>query len=145
LFESVALHDDDGQPDADAREVLRRRHLPVITTAQGDKVELPCPALDGVLCSVYQQRPKRCAAFACALLHKVEDRRLTVAQARRRIDEVRTLVDGVRARHPAPLRWWSVRRRLAVRAAELDAGRRQLLVDLDRLHRLVRAHFWQAP
>jgi uncharacterized protein len=59
----------------------------------------PCACLVKGLCSIYANRPKRCAAFDCGLLKRVQSEKLTaalalkkIAEAKRRAAEVLKLV-----------------------------------------------------
>jgi Fe-S-cluster containining protein len=59
----------------------------------------PCPCFDGKLCQIYKDRPKRCAAFECGLLKRVEDKEMTpsaalekIHAAKKRAREVRELL-----------------------------------------------------
>ena len=59
----------------------------------------PCACLEKGLCSIYEDRPKRCAAFDCGLLKRVQSDELTapaalkkIAEAKRRAAEVLKLV-----------------------------------------------------
>ena len=59
----------------------------------------PCACLVQGLCRIYADRPKRCAAFDCGLLKRVQRGQLTaptalkkIAEAKRRAEEVRQLV-----------------------------------------------------
>jgi hypothetical protein len=55
----------------------------------------PCACFDGKLCKIYADRPKRCAAFDCGLLKRVQRGELTTAAALRSIRETRQCADKV--------------------------------------------------
>ena len=55
----------------------------------------PCACFDGRLCRIYADRPKRCAAFDCGLLRRVQDGELTAAVALKQIRTAKRLVDKV--------------------------------------------------
>jgi Fe-S-cluster containining protein len=137
LFSSVSL-------DAPGLVTAREHHLPVLETADECKLELPCPALRGVLCEIYEERPECCADFACELLIRVDERGLSFADAREIIETTRALRAQVTAAvGEAP--WW-VAHRSALEAVRnnpdwaRDHG--ELVADLKTLEKLVRLHFW---
>ena len=70
LFSSVSL-------DAAGLITAREHRLPVLETVDSCKLQMPCPALRGVLCGVYEDRPEECADFSCDLLERVEEGRLS--------------------------------------------------------------------
>jgi Fe-S-cluster containining protein len=136
LFSSVTLE------DADVPAV-RQHRLPMLETQSSYKLELPCAALRGVLCEIYDERPETCADFACELLTRVDERRTSFAKARGIIAKTR----AARSRVDASIGdtpWW-VAHRSALEAqrepgwAEANA---QLVEDLKTLDGLVRRHFW---
>ncbi len=137
LFSSVSL-------EAADLVTARAHRLPVLETAQGCRLELPCPALRGVLCEIYDERPECCAEFVCELLGRVDDRRLSLDQAQMIIDETRSIRARVRAATDTTP-WW-----LALRsAAEAErsntawaSDHAALLDDLKALEKLIRRRFW---
>ena len=137
LFSSVSL-------DAAGLATAREHHLPVVETVNGSKLELPCAALRGVLCGIYKQRPECCAEYACELVGRVDDRRLSLDDARGIIKTTRALRSRVTAAVGAAA-WW-VAHRSAIEAERTnpdwarDNG--ELLADLKALEKLVRGHFW---
>jgi uncharacterized protein len=56
----------------------------------------PCQCFDGKLCRIYTDRPKRCAAFECGLLKRVQSGEMTAPAALKRIAEAKQLVEKVR-------------------------------------------------
>jgi Fe-S-cluster containining protein len=63
------------------------------------KFSQPCAAFDGCHCRIYENRPKYCRAFECALLKKVNvgtispaDALQIIEKARRRAEKVRQLL-----------------------------------------------------
>ncbi len=133
LFASVRV-------EADAAARLRSHHLPLVRTAQAETLVQPCPALDGVLCSVYAQRPTRCRSYVCELLRDVDSGRVSATYARTIIDRTRELHRTVRSLLPRHVRWWGA-------VARLQAGPPVEATDLTRaleaLAHLVRTRFWQ--
>ena len=67
----------------------------------------PCAALDGLCCTIYEQRPVRCRLFECQQLQRIADGRLTEAQAleairdvQRRVAELNLLLEKAGANNP---------------------------------------------
>jgi Fe-S-cluster containining protein len=56
----------------------------------------PCACFDGKLCSIYHDRPKRCRAFECGLLKRVEAQELTASAALKKISETKKCAEKVR-------------------------------------------------
>jgi uncharacterized protein len=56
----------------------------------------PCACFDGKLCGIYADRPKRCRAFECGLLKRVEAEELTAGAALKKISEAKKLAEKVR-------------------------------------------------
>lgn len=59
----------------------------------------PCACFDGPLCRIYPERPAYCRAFECGLLKAVQAGELEtetalqiIAEAKRRVDKVRTIL-----------------------------------------------------
>jgi hypothetical protein len=74
-----------------------------LTVFQKTKTKLafaqPCHCFDGKLCKIYAGRPKRCRAFECGLLKRVQNRELdadaalkTIAKTKRQVEKVRGLL-----------------------------------------------------
>lgn len=66
-------------------------------SAEGALMLLPCAALRGTRCSVYEYRPRCCRAFECHLLLDAKRGAVSVQAARETIDATRALVATVRA------------------------------------------------
>ena len=49
----------------------------------------PCACLVGGLCQIYQDRPRRCRAFDCRALQRVQQGEITVASAQKSIVEAK--------------------------------------------------------
>jgi Fe-S-cluster containining protein len=137
LFSSVSL-------DAHGLTAARKHRLPLLETRDAIKLELPCPALRGVLCGIYEERPEACADYACELLIGVDEAELEFDDARRIIEATRAIRTRVsEAIGTTP--WWTARRS-AREAAQKDPtwarDNAELLADLDELEQLVQQHFW---
>jgi hypothetical protein len=129
--------------DAAGLITAREHRLPVLETVDSCKLQMPCPALRGVLCGVYEDRPEECADFSCDLLERVEEGRLSFGAARRIIEETRALCARIKERI-GDTPWWTARRSLldGVHDAPGTAGvRDEGLADLNALAKRVRRHF----
>jgi hypothetical protein len=137
LFEIVEL-----DPGEDRRV---GKHLPVLqhaTTPHGH-FELPCPGHDRSRgCTLYGDRPRTCAGYACNLLRDLRRGEVDLEAALRTAAELRTLLDRVAAALP-PGPGWLWQRASAFRhlgAPEAAADRRrhaELLMDLKVLQHLL--------
>src|SRR5271170_7061520 len=56
----------------------------------------PCACFDGKLCGIYADRPKRCRAFECGLLKRVETNEMTANIALKKISETKKQAEKVR-------------------------------------------------
>ncbi len=56
----------------------------------------PCACFDGKLCGIYTDRPKRCRAFECGLLKRVQADELTADAALNKITGTKRLAEKVR-------------------------------------------------
>ncbi|APR86699.1 Hypothetical protein A7982_12048 [Minicystis rosea] len=54
--------------DPDELEHAERLRLPLFDREPLLSFRLPCPRLDGTACTIYTERPRECARFACELL-----------------------------------------------------------------------------
>ncbi len=82
--------------DDDELDRAHRLHLPVVESPLRLAFSLPCPRLEDRRCTVYPERPRTCASYACETLRRVRrrrNRRETAALAR--VDTVRGLAARV--------------------------------------------------
>lgn len=56
----------------------------------------PCVAFGGKLCGIYADRPKRCRAFECGLLKRVEAKEMTAKAALKKISTAKLKSEKVR-------------------------------------------------
>ena len=56
----------------------------------------PCACFDGKLCTIYQDRPKRCGMFECGLLKRVESEEMTAGMALKKISAAKQRAGEVR-------------------------------------------------
>lgn len=108
--------------DPDEIEHAEKLRLPLADREPLLTFRLPCPRLDGAACTVYAERPRECARFACELL-------LAYRRGEVEIDEAVTRVNAARAAFSkvAALRAERDPRdaELVVARAELSAVRRR--------------------
>ena len=137
LFSSVAL-------DAAGLVTAREQRLSVVETASECQLPLPCGALRGVLCGIYEERPECCAEYECELRVRVVERGLSLAAARSIIDQTRVTRSRVLAA-VGPTPWWAALRAATEAERTNQAWAREnaaLLADLKALDQLIRHHFW---
>ena len=67
----------------------------------------PCAALDGLCCTIYEQRPVRCRLFECQQLQRIAAGEITEAEAleavrdvQRRVAELNVLLEKAGANNP---------------------------------------------
>ena len=77
--------------DDDELERAGRLRLPVVESPLRLAFRLPCPRLDERRCTVYAERPRTCASYACDLLRAYGAGEVDEAEAHRRIQRVRAL------------------------------------------------------
>jgi Fe-S-cluster containining protein len=75
--------------DEDELERAARLRLPIIETPHRLAFGLPCPRLDGTRCTVYPERPRTCASYACETLRAYGEGEIELAEALARIEAVR--------------------------------------------------------
>ena len=86
LFGDVELQRGD-----DPRQ-LTRLGLELFRKARKQCFVQPCACFDGRLCSIYEDRPKRCRTFECRLLQRVHAGEATVHSALKRIATARRVI-----------------------------------------------------
>ena len=70
----------------------RKTGLPVLA--------LGCSALKGTCCSIYEQRPRGCALYICAIGQKLEDGSMSEAEAMQLVDQAKALINAVEQHLP---------------------------------------------
>lgn len=138
LFGHVRL-----EPAAEA--MARRRGLLVVSHQGKPTLAQRCAALEpSGRCSVYHQRPRRCAGYRCKLLDQHQAGEVDLPAASAIIDRVRTSFTALRDRLGEPDASLSeLRSRLAEQDAASVAWRRanaELLMDLVAFQRLCDRH-----
>lgn len=63
----------------------------------------PCAKFSGVICTIYDRRPRACRRYRCKLLKKVEEGAVNVAEARKRIETTKSLIARVCSDSPESL------------------------------------------
>jgi Fe-S-cluster containining protein len=97
----------------------------------------PCPALEGVVCQVYEKRPLACRRYRCLLLEAHEANEVSLEGAVQIVNQTKALRAGLSAALGLPDRGANVDTARA-RAPELPDEARQ---SLDRLERALSFHF----
>jgi hypothetical protein len=94
-----ALHDAAllGEDEVKAAKAIG---LPVLPSATPPSFALPCPKFDGAICTIYESRPRACAAYACRLLEDVSAGR-PLASALEIVGEARRLAETLRQTMPS--------------------------------------------
>jgi hypothetical protein len=107
--------------DPDELDHARHLRLPLFDREPLLTFRLPCPRLDGTACTVYTERPRECARFACELLKAYRNAEVELPEALERVTPARAAFAQVNAlrqgdpRDPA----------LAAAKKELSAVRRR--------------------
>ncbi|WP_338504083.1 YkgJ family cysteine cluster protein [Sphingomonas kaistensis] len=73
--------------------------LPVLPSATPPRFALPCPKFDGAICTIYEIRPRACAAYSCRLLEEVRAG-CPLASALEIVGEARRLAETLRQTMP---------------------------------------------
>jgi len=116
--------------DADELAWAERRRLPLVGPARRT-LQQPCPCFSGS-CTAYDERPRVCRRFRCALLASVAEGSTSIDEARERVRAFRARIADLRARidaSPELGTWPTVE--AFVRAAEAEEiSRTPAVVDL---------------
>jgi Fe-S-cluster containining protein len=83
--------------DEDEFDRAARLHLPIWESPHRLAFRIPCPRLDGARCTVYAERPRTCATYACETLRAYGAGEIEMEEARARIERMRTAAPGERA------------------------------------------------
>ncbi|WP_375755664.1 YkgJ family cysteine cluster protein [Corallococcus exercitus] len=77
-------------------EALRQRGLPLGTREDGTEV-LPqrCAALNGLCCTVYEERPEACRRYRCQLFTALAEGEVSLEEAKGVVDAAHAKVDAV--------------------------------------------------
>lgn len=89
--------------DPDELDHARKLRLPLFDREPLLTFRLPCPRLDGTACTVYAERPRECARFACELLKAYRHGQVELDEAIERVGVARaafTRVAALRAGDP---------------------------------------------
>jgi uncharacterized protein len=90
--------------DEDELELAQRLHLPVVESPLRVAFRLPCPRLDERRCTVYRDRPRTCASYACELLRAYGAGEIDLATALARVGATREQSAEVARREGHPSR-----------------------------------------
>jgi Fe-S-cluster containining protein len=75
--------------DPDELDHAAKLRLPLFDREPLLSFRLPCPRLDGTACTVYAERPRECARFACELLKAYRHGEVELDEAVARVGEAR--------------------------------------------------------
>lgn len=88
-------------PRAGEVEALAGTRLHLVTRRDGRVViGLPCPALEGRRCTMYDERPAGCREFSCATARALAEGEVDEATAHARVEEALRRLAQVEARLP---------------------------------------------
>ncbi len=105
IFADVQLQrgDDPNRLEAIGLRLVARRkpsgagaNISAVKSGTAYKFPQPCSAFDGCRCRIYEDRPKHCRAFDCALLKSVQAGQTKPASAIRTIEKARLRAQTVR-------------------------------------------------
>ena len=119
---------------------------------------LPCPKVEGTICTIYEQRPAACAGYKCALLKRYVAGNISLDSALAVVEETRQRLAALEKELPAGValsgfrREWRVRMAGAAMAQSTDGERPRsgeaylqlamLNLYVDRYFRLAREKFF---
>jgi hypothetical protein len=83
--------------DPDELDHARQLRLPLADREPLLTFRLPCPRLDGTACTVYAERPRECARFACELLKAYRHGEVELPEAVERVQVAKAAFAKVRA------------------------------------------------
>lgn len=83
--------------DPDELDHARRLRLPLFDREPLLTFRLPCPRLDDTACTVYAERPRECARFACELLKAYRSEEVELEEAIERVGQGRAAFAKVNA------------------------------------------------
>lgn len=95
--------------EEDELERAARLRLPLFESPLRLAFQLPCPRLDARRCTVYAERPRGCASYACAVLEAYAAGEIDEPTALSRIERVREQSAEVARRAGLPSRAEAVR------------------------------------
>lgn len=95
--------------EEDELERAARLRLPLFESPLRLAFQLPCPRLDARRCTVYAERPRGCASYACAVLDAYAAGEIDEPTALSRIERVREQSAEVARRAGLPSRAEAVR------------------------------------
>ncbi len=75
-----------------------RRRLHVFKEGAGERFKLPCRALEGTVCGVYEDRPAMCREYYCDLYAEHEQAGGELEEKLGTVRRIRELLDRIRAR-----------------------------------------------
>lgn len=110
LHQAAVLDEDEVAP-------ARTIGLPVLNRAKLS-FSLPCPKLEGTCCTIYEDRPRVCKRYRCNLLERLEDGRVSLADAMRIAQTAKPLIRKLQELTPVGMTLPEVRAAAARRTAD---------------------------
>jgi Fe-S-cluster containining protein len=95
--------------DEDELERAGRLHLPLFESPLRLAFRLPCPRLEDRRCTVYEERPRTCASYACGVLRAYGAGEIDATTALSRIERVREQTAEVARQLGSPSRAEAIR------------------------------------
>jgi Fe-S-cluster containining protein len=91
-----AIH---GSAELDADEIEGARSCGLTLTGSTSKPQftMPCTALRGSVCTIYEHRPRTCRGYRCQLLERLDRHEIGFEEALEKVSEARRLVAAVEA------------------------------------------------
>jgi len=120
LFDRVQVSGD--APDRLAKIGFELSHSSAGEAAGEASIPFPCAMLSGTRCTVYADRPIKCAAFRCELLRSYESGAIARDEALDRIATAKSLLARVAATMPAGWTFPQARQHWRGRMANATAG-----------------------
>jgi hypothetical protein len=126
-------------------EQAREIGLDVFSHEGWPAFHLPCTRLDGAHCTVYERRPRVCAAFRCRLLRRLHDGEVGLDEALAIVGEAKASVEVIQAcvgpGEPLVSAWEQIRQTGEVAAEQGCARSPSFVQSVSLLTELVREHF----
>lgn len=79
----------------DSKKVLAAAGIEFFRKGRKTAFSQPCVCLQRGLCTIYNQRPQRCATFDCGLLKRVQGRKITINAALQKISATKKRAEAV--------------------------------------------------
>ena len=135
---------DQARAEEDELDRLAAGGMEVFRDGDRHRFRLPCPALNGTCCTIYESRFAICRSFRCALLRRFEAGEVGLGQALNTVSAAKELLARIEAAAPGNRPRRARRALTAERLAEMRSGDREaarLYLDLVALEELLDTRF----